>query len=122
MLFRSIGAGAHGKLSFPHHVVRQVRFRDPARYMDQALAGQAIAQEEEVGRDALGFEFMLNALRLPEGFELARFCERTGLPLAAIAAQLDEAERRGLLERDLVRARATPRGFDLLSDLQALFL
>ena len=120
--YLGIGAGAHGKLSFAHHVVRQVRFRDPARYMDQALAGQAIAQEEEIARAELGFEFMLNALRLPEGFELARFSERTGLPLGAITAQLDEAERRGLLERDLVRARATPRGFDLLSDLQALFL
>ncbi len=120
--YLGIGAGAHGKLSFPHRIVRQVRFRDPARYMEQALAGQAIAQEEEIGRDALGFEFMLGALRLPEGFELARFSERTGLPLGAIAAKLDEAERRGLLERDLVRARATPRGFDLLSDLQALFL
>ena len=120
--YLGIGAGAHGKLSFPHRIVRQVRFRDPQRYMEQALAGQAIAQEEEIGRDALGFEFMLNALRLPEGFELARFSERTGLPLGAIAAGLAEAERRGLLERDLVRVRATPRGFDLLSDLQALFL
>ena len=120
--YLGIGAGAHSKLSFPHRVIRQVRFRDPARYMAQALAGQAVAMEEAPARDALAFEFMLGALRLPEGFELARFSERTGLPLGAIAAKLDEAERRGLLERDLVRARATPRGFDLLSDLQALFL
>ena len=120
--YLGIGAGAHSKLSFPHRVIRQVRFRDPARYMAQALAGQAVAMEEAPARDALAFEFMLNALRLPEGFELARFSERTGLPIGAIAAPLAEAERRGLLVRDLNRAQATPRGFVLLSDLQALFL
>ena len=120
--YLGIGAGAHSTLSFPHRVIRQVRFRDPARYMAQALAGQAVAMEEAPARDALAFEFMLNALRLPEGFELARFSERTGLPIGAIAAPLAEAERRGLLVRDLNRAQATPRGFDLLSDLQALFL
>ena len=65
---------------------------------------------------------MLNALRLREGFELARFGERTGLPLSAIAAPLAEAERRGLIERDAARVWPTARGFDFLSDLQALFL
>jgi putative oxygen-independent coproporphyrinogen III oxidase len=120
--YLGIGAGAHGKLSFPHRVLRQVRWRDPARYIEQALAGQAVAQEEEVAREALPFEFMLNALRLKEGFELARFHERTGLAPTAIAAPLAEAERRGLLERDLHRAWPTARGLDLLSDLQALFL
>ena len=120
--YLGIGAGAHGKLSFPHRVLRQVRWRDPARYVLQALAGQPVAQEDEVERQALPFEFMLNALRLKDGFTLARFSERTGLPLSAIAAPLAEAEARGLLERDLHRAWPTPRGFDLLSDLQALFL
>ena len=120
--YLGIGAGAHSKLSFPHRVVRQTRFRDPARYMDQALAGQAIAQDDEVARDELPFEFMLNALRLRDGFELARFGERTGLPLGAIERPLDEAERRGLIERDLQRVRPTRLGFDFLNDLQALFL
>jgi oxygen-independent coproporphyrinogen-3 oxidase len=120
--YLGIGAGAHGKLSFPHRVVRQVRFRDPATYMTQALGGAAVAQEEEVARDALAFEFMLNALRLREGFELARFSERTGLPVTAIAPALDEAQRRGLLTKDLAWVQPTPRGYDLLSDLQALFL
>ena len=120
--YLGIGAGAHGKLSFPHRVLRQVRWRDPARYVEQALAGQPVAQEDEVARQALPFEFMLNALRLKGGFALARFSERTGLPLSAIAAPLAEAEARGLLGRDLHRTWPTPRGFDLLSDLQALFL
>ena len=117
-----IGAGAHGKLSFPHRVIRQVRFRDPARYMTQALAGAAVAQHEEVPRAQLPFEFMLNALRLREGFELARFAERTGLALGAIEKPLAAAQQRGLIERDLQRVWPTERGFDLLSDVQALFL
>ncbi|MEW6098281.1 MAG: radical SAM family heme chaperone HemW [Pseudomonadota bacterium] len=120
--YLGIGAGAHSKLSFPHRVVRQVRFREPARYMQAALAGQAVAQDEEVRREDLPFEFMLNALRLREGFELARFTERTGLPVTVIARALEEAERRGLIERDLRRVWPTDRGFDFLSDLQALFL
>ncbi|MCM5678888.1 radical SAM family heme chaperone HemW [Schlegelella sp. S2-27] len=120
--YLGIGAGAHGKLSFPHRVLRQVRFREPARYMAGALDGQPVAQEDEVAREELPFEFMLNALRLKEGFELTRFTERTGLPLSALQAGLDEAERRGFVERDWQRVRPTARGFDFLSDLQALFL
>jgi len=120
--YLGIGAGAHGKLSFAHRVVRQVRHREPRLYMDKALAGDAVAIHGEVARRDLGFEFMLNALRLRSGFALAHFTERTGLPIGAIGAALDEAERRGLLERDLTRAWPTPRGFDFLSDLQGLFL
>ena len=120
--YLGIGAGAHSKLSFPHRVVRQVRVRDPVGYMAQARAGQSIAQEEEVARDQLPFEFMLNATRLKEGFELARFSERTGLSLGAIQAALEKAQAQGLIERDFIRAWPTERGFDFLSDLQALFL
>jgi oxygen-independent coproporphyrinogen-3 oxidase len=120
--YLGIGAGAHSKLSFPHRVMRQVRFRDPKLYMDNALAGRAVAQDDEVARAQLPFEFMLNALRLREGFALAEFTERTGLPLTAIEKPLQEAERKGLIERDLARVRPTERGFDFLSDLQSLFL
>jgi putative oxygen-independent coproporphyrinogen III oxidase len=120
--YLGIGAGAHGKLSFPHRVIRQTRFRDPAKYMDQALAGHAIAQDDEVARDQLPFEFMLNATRLKDGFELSRFSERTGLSLAALQKGLDQAERQGLIARDFARVWPTERGFDFLSDLQGLFL
>ena len=120
--YLGIGAGAHSKLSFAHRIVRQVRFRDPQRYMDQALAGQALAQDNEVRRGDLPFEFMLNALRLRSGFALQDFVERTGLALTAIEAPLQEAERKGLILRDLGRFQPTPRGFDFLSDLQELFL
>ena len=120
--YLGIGAGAHSKLSFAHRVVRQVRFRDPALYMNKALAGTPVAQDNEVARADLPFEFMLNALRLREGFKLQDFSEKTGLPLTAIQAGLDEAERRGLISRDFVQVKPTERGFDFLNDLQALFL
>jgi oxygen-independent coproporphyrinogen-3 oxidase len=120
--YLGIGAGAHGKISFPHRIARQVRRRDPAAYMAGAEAGEAVALESEIARAELPFEFMLNALRLKEGFEIARFSERTGLPLSAIERPLAEAERRGLVVRDLKHLRPTPLGFDFLNDLQQLFL
>jgi oxygen-independent coproporphyrinogen-3 oxidase len=120
--YLGIGAGAHSKLSFAHRIVRQVRYREPRLYMDNALAGRAVAQDEDVRRADLPFEYMLNALRLREGFALQDFCERTGLPVTAIARGLEEAERKGLVVRDMGHVRPTERGFDFLSDLQALFL
>ena len=120
--YLGLGAGAHSKLSFAHRVMRQVRFRDPARYMAEALKGNAMASEEEVARGDMAFEYMLGALRLRHGFGLRDFCERTGLPITAIQAALQEAEQKGMIERDFARVRPTVRGFDFLSDLQTLFL
>jgi len=120
--YLGIGAGAHGKLSYPHRVVRQVRWREPNTYLERSMAGQAMSNDDEVPRAQLPFEFMLNALRLREGFALADFTARTGLAITAIAKPLAEAEARGLLERDFSRVWPSARGFDFLSDLQALFL
>ena len=120
--YLGIGAGAHGKLSFAHRIVRQVRHRDPRLYMDKALAGNALASQTEIARADLPFEFMLNALRLKSGFSLAEFCERTGLPISSIDKPLEEAQRKGLIDRDLSRVWPTTRGFDFLNDLQVLFL
>ncbi len=120
--YLGIGAGAHGKLSFPHRIVREVRWREPQRYMDEALAGNAVSNAHEVARAELPFEFMLNVLRLKDGFARALFAERTGLPASAIEAALQQAHARGLLEADLQHIRPTALGFDFLSDLQALFL
>ena len=120
--YLGIGAGAHSKLSFAHRVVRQSRLRDPQLYMAGALAGRAIAQDEDVRRADLPFEYMLNALRLRDGFALQEFTERTGLTITAIARGLQEAEARGLIQRDMGHVRPTERGFDFLSDLQSLFL
>jgi oxygen-independent coproporphyrinogen-3 oxidase len=120
--YLGIGAGAHSKISFPDRIVRQVRWREPAAYMDKAAQGLACSNEQDVPLKSRAFEFMMNALRLKDGFELLRFSERTGLTLASIQQPLAEAEAKGLLQRDLARAWPTDKGFDFLSDLQALFL
>jgi oxygen-independent coproporphyrinogen-3 oxidase len=120
--YLGLGAGAHSKLSFAHRVVRQVRFREPALYLEKALAREFVAQETQVSRSDLPFEFMLNALRLKDGFALQLFAERTGLPLTAIEKELQLAQAKGLLERDLARVRPSVRGYDFLNDLQSLFL
>jgi putative oxygen-independent coproporphyrinogen III oxidase len=120
--YLGLGAGAHSKLSFAHRVVRQVRFREPGLYMEKALAGHCLAIDEEVSRADLPFEFMLNALRLKDGFGLQQFGERTGMAITAIQKGLEEAERKGLVERDFSRVKPSVRGFDFLNDLQSLFL
>ena len=120
--YLGIGAGAHSKLSFAHRVVRQVRAREPRLYMDKALAGDAVVSVDEVARRDLPFEYMLNALRLREGFSLNDFGARTGLPLSAIEPSLQQGQRRGWLQQEGDWVRPTERGFDLLSDLQGLFL
>ena len=120
--YLGLGAGAHSKLSFAHRIVRIVKHREPKLFMERAMQQEAVAQSHEVSRADLPFEFMLNALRLKEGFALSWFADRTGLPLSAIEASLVEAERKGWLQRDLAKARPSQRGFDFLSDLQALFL
>jgi putative oxygen-independent coproporphyrinogen III oxidase len=120
--YLGIGAGAHGKLSFAHRVARTVRVREPRLYMERALAGDAVSSMDEVPRAQLPFEYMLNALRLREGFALADFMASTGLPLSSIDAPLREAETKGLIVRDGGWVRPSERGFDFLSDLQELFL
>jgi putative oxygen-independent coproporphyrinogen III oxidase len=120
--YLGIGAGAHSKLSFPHRVIRQARYKMPATYMQQAMAGNAVHQENEVGRSELGFEFMLNALRLTGGVEPRMFAERTGLTLNAIESRLDAAEAKGLLYRDHMLIRPTGLGQRFLNDLQEMFL
>ena len=120
--YLGIGAGAHGKLSFAHRIVRQERYRLPERYMQQALAGDAVARTHEVAPSELPFEFMLNALRLKGGFALQDFGDRTGLPIDRLTESLRQAESKGWLERVGEGVRPTERGFDFLSDLQQLFL
>jgi len=117
-----IGAGAHAKLSLPDRIFRQVRHRQPQRYMDSAIAGNAVFEQHDVDANQLGFEFMLNALRLIEGVPVALFSERTGLPIARITAALDAAEARGLLQRDHLHMRATALGLRFQNDLVQLFL
>lgn len=120
--YLGIGAGAHSKLSFPNRILRQMRYKHPATYIERALAGNAVQEEREVGPDDLPFEFMLNTLRLVDGFAVPEFAERTGLQLGTIEPMLNAAEQRGLITRDHTRIAPTARGLNFLNDLQELFL
>jgi len=120
--YLGIGAGAHGKLSFRDRILREVRERKPETYMRRALEGDAIFEAREVVVEELPFEFMLNALRLVEGFPAALFETRTGLPLIAIERELRAAEDEGLIERDLATIRPTLKGQRFLNDLLERFL
>ena len=120
--YLGIGAGAHSKLSFPERIVRQVRHKQPQHYIEQAERGSPLLEDRPVERGEIGFEFMLNALRLTGGVPVALFAERTGFPLSLAQKGLNEAERRGLLALDHQRIRPTPLGQRFLNDLQAIFL
>jgi oxygen-independent coproporphyrinogen-3 oxidase len=120
--YLGIGAGAHSKLSFPDRIVRELCYKQPQQYMQAALAGAPTQEAHEVPARDLPFEFMLNALRLGEGFSLQLFEERTGLARVAILATLDRAERDGLIERDHVQVRPSLRGRRFLNDLLQRFL
>jgi oxygen-independent coproporphyrinogen-3 oxidase len=117
--YLGIGAGAHGKVSFADRVTRHERIKQPREYL---AAADSVAKEIVVPPAELPFEFMLNALRLIEGFPLALFQERTGLPITLIARELEQAEQRGLIERDVQRVRPTERGRLFLNELLALFV
>ncbi len=116
--YLGIGAGAHGKISFPDRITRHERAKQPAAY----LAAAAAVENRVVPERELPFEFMLNALRLVEGFAPRLFEERTGLPLAAIERPLNQAESEGLLERDWNIVRPSARGRRFLNELLELFL
>ena len=120
--YLGLGAGAHSKLSFAHRVVRQVRYREPKLYMQNALLGNAVTQDDDIKHKELAFEFMLNALRLKEGFDPVLFFERTGLALSALQPGLQQAIEKNLLIQTPKSIKPTERGFDFLSDLQELFL
>jgi putative oxygen-independent coproporphyrinogen III oxidase len=110
--YLGIGAGAHSKLSFPERIVRSARIQQPIEYTRRALDGNALRESAEVGRTDLVFEFMMNALRLTQGFAVVSFVERT----------LIRAEARGLIVRDHERIRPTELGRRFLNDLLQLFL
>ncbi len=136
--YLGIGAGAHGKCSLVEHgelaIERSVRPREPRRYLASLeesgaratapIAGTAIAglERRAVPAAELPFEYLLNGLRLNEGFEEREFELRTGLAFAVVSAELGRAQQRGLMERSGTRWRASAQGFNFLNDLLADFL
>lgn len=120
--YLGIGAGAHSKLSFPHRIVRQMKYKQPKAYMDAAMKGNATQESAEISKHDLPFEFMLNALRLNQGFPVHLFQERTGLLLNSIEKKLQQAEAKQLIQRDHLKILPTPMGQLFLNDLQQIFL
>ena len=120
--YLGIGAGAHSKLSFPDKVLRQTRYKQPKAYMEQVTKDAPIQAEQQVSPGELGFEFMMNALRLNEGFDSVLFGERTSLNLLSIQREIAQAERRGLLFRDHQCIAPTKLGQRFLNDLLEIFL
>ena len=118
-----IGAGAHGKISYPAKITRQVRERHPETYM-QAIEtkGNALIESREILAKDLPFEFMLNTLRLTDGVDTNTFSERTGLPLSVISKGLDAASKKGLLDENPSKLRPTTLGLRYLNNLQEMFL
>jgi oxygen-independent coproporphyrinogen-3 oxidase len=120
--YLGIGAGAHSKISFADRIERAIRYKQPRQYLQMARERSPVLETTVVTRDDVGFEFMLNALRLTDGVPTPLFAERTGMPLAVVAGAIGEATRRGLLEADPSRLCPTPLGRRFLNDLTALFL
>ena len=123
--YLGIGAGAHGKISYPDPVrgiTREARFKQPKMYMEQAMLGLSNEVEKTIASAELPIEFMLNALRLSEGFANALFVERTGLPISVISRELAKALSLGLIEPDHLQVKPTAKGRLFLNDLLELFL
>ena len=118
-----IGAGAHGKLTDPAsgQVERHAKQKAPVRYMATAGTAAADAERRFVDADELPFEFMLNALRLDEGFTLERWEARTALPASVLDTRLDAARDRGLIESEGGIWRPTALGRRFLNDLVGSF-
>ena len=116
--YLGIGAGAHGKLSFADRVTRHERMKQPREYL--AATGDVPSRVIEPAE--LPLEFMLNALRLVEGFPAELFAARCGLSLLVVEAGLKAAEQKGLIERSAKDIRPTIKGRHFLNDLVGLFL
>ena len=121
--YLAAGAGAHGKITDGDGVLRYRKVANPLQYMQLMEAGEHGTEAEVPDESGVLFEFMLNALRLVDGFSEALFEERTGLPGARLEAEAEPALERGLIERNREgNWRPTALGRRFLNDLQAQFL
>lgn len=120
--YLGIGAGAHSKLSYHDKITRETRHKHPKAFMENAETGNAVDNTWLIEQKDLSFEFMMNALRLTEGFESNLFHARTGLPLLTIAKRLSEATSKGLITQNQQRIEPTLLGQRYLNDLLTMFL
>jgi len=122
--YLGLGPGAHGKVTFPNRIQREIRLRNPESWMQASLLrnGSHISETRIVERSDFPFEFMLNALRLKEGVDLELFFERTGFSYSDISSKLTLARQKKLLTEDPSRLQATEAGWRFLNELQTIFL
>lgn len=120
--YLGIGAGAHSKLTFHDRVLRQMRWKHPKAYLENVASGNPVQESNEVAGADLPFEFLMNALRLADGFHPSLFEARTAQPLGRILPQLKAAERDGLLEVGSEKIAPTLHGRRFLNVLLERFL
>ena len=120
--YLGIGAGAHSKLSYHDKITRETRAKHPKAYMEKALQGSAIESEWLISQDELGFEFIMNALRLIEGVPISLFQQRTGLNIHTLEAAIKKAQSKGLLKINNGNMQPTLLGQRFLNELLELFL
>ena len=120
--YLGIGAGAHSKLSFHDKITRETRHKNPKAFMENVEKGSAVDNTWAIEQADLGFEFMMNALRLSNGFEIKLFRERTGMPLEAISMRLAESSKKGLIIQNNSFIQPTLLGQRYLNNLLEIFL
>ena len=120
--YLGIGAGAHSKLTLHDRVLRQMRWKHPKAYLENIRSGNAVQEHNEVEAASLPFEFMMNALRLANGFHPSLFEARTAQPLGRILPQLKAAEAEGLLDVGPEKIAPTAKGRRFLNVLLEKFL
>jgi oxygen-independent coproporphyrinogen-3 oxidase len=120
--YLGIGAGAHSKITHHDKIFRQARLKHPASYMQATENSSHVESEHTLTRQDLGFEFMMNTLRLIDGFPVALFQERTGYPISLVNTGLEQAQARGLIQRDHLHVAPTLLGQRFLNELLQLFL
>lgn len=120
--YLGIGAGAHSKLSFHDKITRETRHKHPKSFMENAESGHAVDNVWAIEKADLGFEFMMNALRLNNGFEARLFQERTGMPWEAISTCLTEASNKSLITQNHQFIQPTLLGRRYLNELLQVFL
>ena len=122
--YLGIGAGAHGKLTNApeQKITRSWKVKQPQDYLNKATSSERISGEKILTREDAAFEFMMNTLRLNNGFETEIFQQHVGLPISIIEKQLKHAEEKGWISWDLKRIKPTDRGRQYLNTLLELFI
>jgi putative oxygen-independent coproporphyrinogen III oxidase len=120
--YLGIGAGAHSKLTFHDKISRESRYKNPKQYMEKVNSQNMIESKTIIHDNDLAFEFMMNQLRLTDGFTIQSFEEKTGLSISVIDKELKTAIDKKLISIDNKMIKPTPLGQRFLNDLLSIFL